>query len=92
MSLTKSEIVQAVADKSGLTKTQAAGIVDTVLRTMVDGLRSGEPVNIRNFGTFKPVTRKAREGRNPQTGEPVMIPERQAVTFKASKSLFMDEL
>lgn len=92
MSLTKSEIVQAVADKSGLTKTQAAGIVDTVLRTMVDGLRSGESVNLRNFGTFKPVTRKAREGRNPQTGEPVMIPERQAVTFKASKSLLMDEL
>jgi DNA-binding protein HU-beta len=92
MSLTKSEIVQAVADKSGLTKTQAANIVDTVLRTMVGGLRSGESVNLRHFGTFKPVTRKAREGRNPQTGEPVMIPERQAVTFKASKSLLMDEL
>jgi DNA-binding protein HU-beta len=70
MSLTKSEIVQAVADKSGLTKTQATGIVDTVLRTMVDGAALRRVRQLRHFGKFKPVTRKAREGRNPQTGEP----------------------
>jgi len=92
MSLTKNEIAQAVAEKLGLTKNQAHNIIDTVLRTMADGLRSGETVNLRHFGTLKPVTRKARKGRNPKTGEQIMIPERQAVTFKASKSLLMDEL
>ena len=55
-------------------------------------LRAGKAVSITHFGTFKPVNRRARKGRNPRTGAEIDIPERTAVTFKASKSLLMDEL
>ncbi len=61
--------------------------IDEALNHAFDLIREvahKEPVTLRGFGTFKVVTRKAREGRNPKTGEILTIPERQAFTFKAS--------
>ena len=91
MGLNKSELTQTVAEKFSLTKNQAQSIVETVLHTMSSRLREGDSVTLRHFGSFKAVTRRAREGRNPASGKPINIPERKVVTFKASKSL-LDEV
>lgn len=83
----KAELVEAVAEKAGLTKTDANKAVDAVFATIAKALKKGERVPVVGFGTFNVSKRKAREGRNPQTGEAVHIPARKAVTFKAGTAL-----
>lgn len=80
------DIIKAVA-KVLTTKGEAARAVETTFETIRAALNADEKVVISNFGTFRVRHRKMRQGRNPKTGEQVMVPERKGVRFKASKNL-----
>ena len=67
--MTKADIVEQIAAKTGLTKTDTALVVEGVLESLKEALISGETVEIRGFGTFKIKKRAARRARNPRTGE-----------------------
>ena len=77
----KVELVEAVANATGLTK------VDATFATITEALVKGDKVPLVGFGTFATSERSAREGRNPRTGETVKIAARTAVTFKAGSAL-----
>lgn len=83
----KSELVEAVATKAGLTKADALRAIDATFETITCALKEGNRVPLVGFGTFAVSRREAREGRNPQTGATVKIPARNAVTFKAGTQL-----
>ena len=83
----KSDLVEAVAKQTGLTKADSTRAIDAVFETITGALKKGERVPVAGFGTFNVTKRKAREGRNPQTGEKVKIAARKAVTFKAGTAL-----
>ena len=85
--MNKMNLVNALASKTNMTKKDAAEALDTILKTVVDALRRGEKVTITGFGTFEVRSRKARTGRNPQTGEEITIPERKVAAFRAGKAL-----
>ncbi len=85
--MTKADIVEKIAAKTGLTKTDTALVVEGVLEALKDALIKGNTVEIRGFGTFKIKKRAARRARNPRTGEPVTIPEKFVPTFKPSRDL-----
>ena len=79
----KSELVEAVAAASGLTKADATRAIDATFATITEALKAGNKVPVAGFGTFAVSQRGERNGRNPQTGATVVIPARKAVTFKA---------
>ena len=79
--MTKKELIDKVADGSGITKKQ----VESVLSLVVDAIRSSERTEIRGLGVFKFKVRAARQGRNPITGEALEIPEKTVLAFKAGK-------
>src|SRR6266540_1917192 len=81
--VTKSEFVDAVAAKSGLSKGDAATAVDAVLDSIEDALRRGEEVAFTGFGKFTVAERGARQGVNPQTGERIQIAASKAPKFSA---------
>ena len=83
----KVDLVDAIAAKTGLTKTDANSAFDATFEVISKALKKGERVPVAGFGTFNVSKRKAREGRNPQTGATVKIPARKAVTFKAGTAL-----
>lgn len=83
----KVELVEAVATKAGLTKADAARAVDATFEVITGALAKGDKVPLVGFGTFAVSKRKAREGRNPRTGETVKIAARKAVTFKPGTAL-----
>ena len=83
----KVELVEAVAEMAGLTKTDAAKAVDATFAAITKALKKGDRVPFVGFGTFGVAKRAAREGRNPRTGDTVKIPARNAVTFKAGSAL-----
>ena len=83
----KSDLVEAIAKQTGLTKADSTRALDAVFDTITGALKKGERVPIAGFGTFNVSKRKAREGRNPQTGATVKIAARKAVTFKAGTAL-----
>ena len=83
----KSDIVEGVAGRMGLSKSMAEGAVDTVLEAITEGLAKEEAVRIAGFGTFATRRRGARTGRNPRTGESVTIAASKAPSFKAGKAL-----
>ena len=83
----KAELVEAIAEKAGLTKADATRALDATFEVITKALKKGERVPVAGFGTFNVSKRKAREGRNPQTGATVKIPARKAVTFKAGTAL-----
>ncbi len=86
--MTKSDLVQQLSDKvSTLTKKECEIIVDTVFMNMKDALHRGEKIEIRGFGSFTVRVRRAKEGRNPKTGEKVSIPEKRIPFFKVGKEL-----
>ena len=89
--MTKQDLIDVVSEKAGLTKKDTSAVVDTILETIVDSLKRGEKVAFVGFGTFEAKTRKAREGRNPATGESIQIPERTVPAFKAGRA-FKDAL
>lgn len=83
--MTKIEIVNTVAEKTGLTKVKAEEAVETVLQLMKECLAQGEPIILRRFGSFQVRHKSARIGRNPKTGQGAEIPARKVVRFKAGK-------
>jgi len=86
-SLTKSQIVDAVAASNGFTRNKASDIVETVLEIMKRSLESGDDVLISGFGKFCVKQKRERKGRNPATGTDMMLETRKVVTFKCSGKL-----
>ena len=85
--MTEDELIEYVAERNRIDSAEAEAAVAAVLDGITRALEAGERVLLPNFGTFSVVERKARQGRNPQTGETVEIPARKAVRFKPSKTL-----
>jgi DNA-binding protein HU-beta len=85
--VTKSEFVDQVASKSGLSKKDAGGAVDAVLSTIEDTLKGGGDVTFSGFGKFHVAQRGAREGRNPSTGEKIRIAASTVPRFSAGAGL-----
>ena len=83
----KQDLVQVIAEKTGLTKADSARALDAVIEGIQEGLKKKSKVSFVGFGTFEAKKRPARTGRNPQTGETVKIPARVAVTFKVGSKL-----
>jgi DNA-binding protein HU-beta len=79
------DLVEVVANNTNVSKKQAKDNVTAVIEAIQQGLAKDGKVQIREFGTFKVVTRKAREGRNPQTGASIQIAEKQVVKFTPAK-------
>lgn len=84
--MNKTDLVSKVADMLD-TQKQAKEVVDTIIDTVSDALANNESVQIAGFGTFKVTDRKARTGRNPQTGAPIQIPASKVPKFVAGKAL-----
>ncbi len=86
--MTKADIVQAVYTKlGGFSKKESADLVDLVFETMKETLGRGEKIKISGFGNFVLRDKRQRQGRNPQTGDPIVITERRVLNFKASQLL-----
>ncbi len=85
--MTKNDIIQNVHDKLGFSKKDSAKIVEHVFEIMKDNLTRSEGIKISGFGSFVVKEKKARKGRNPQTGEEILISARKVLTFKASQIL-----
>ena len=83
----KHDIVTAVVNRTGLSKTKAEMAVETVFETMKHAMERGERIELRGFGVFNIRPRKTGIGRNPRTGEEVLIPPGKAVRFKPGKEL-----
>lgn len=81
--MTKKEIVLKIAEETGVKQIDVKKVVQRTLDQIVDALRDGKTVELRNFGVFKVKARRPRIGRNPKTGMAVPIPERNVVSFKA---------
>ena len=87
MALTKAGIVQTIAQKTDLTKNHSQHAVETLLELMKGTLASGEDVLISGFGKFCVKEKSQRRGRNPATGDEMMLSARRVVTFKCSGKL-----
>ena len=85
--MNKTELVSAVAEKTGLTKKDAECFLSATIETITEKLISGEKVQLSGFGVFEVKVREARVGRNPRTKEPVQIPATRQIAFKAGKAL-----
>ncbi len=85
--LMKNDVVNSIVERTGLTKKDATAAVDAMGETICDALRNRNSVGLIGFGTFEAKVRPARTGRNPQTGEPLSIPEKTVPVFKAGKKL-----
>jgi integration host factor subunit alpha len=85
--MTKSDIIEAVYEQVGFSKKEAAEVVELVFDTMKDTLGSGEKIKISGFGNFVVRAKRARVGRNPQTGKSITIAARRVLTFKPSQVL-----
>ncbi len=85
--MTKTELINEVANKTGLTKKDAEKAVSAVLESITDAMALGDKVQLVGFGTFEVRDRAAREGKNPATGETISIPATKVPAFKAGKAL-----
>jgi DNA-binding protein HU-beta len=85
--VTKSEFVDQVADRAGLSKKDASDAVDAFLETVEDALKRGSDVSFSGFGKFSVSERGAREGRNPATGDKIQIPASRVPKFTAGAGL-----
>jgi integration host factor subunit alpha len=87
VSLTKDNIIEAVAEETGFLKLRSAEVVEFLIEIIKRSLESGEDVLVSGFGKFKVREKKARKGRNPATGEGVILDPRRVVTFHCSGKL-----
>jgi len=85
--MNKNDLISAVAESSGLSKSDSAGAVESVFDAITKALSSGDEVRLVGFGTFSVAKRKASTGRNPRTGEPMTIKASTQPKFKAGKGL-----
>ncbi len=84
--MNKAELVSAIADKSGLSKTLSLKALDAFTEAVVEAVKSGDKVILTGFGTCEVTERAAREGRNPATGETLHIEATKAPKFKPGKA------
>lgn len=87
VTLTKADLVEKVFEKVGLSKREATDVVELLFNSIKDTLRKGDKVKVSGFGNFLVRHKKARVGRNPQTGDEMMISARSVLTFKPSQVL-----
>lgn len=85
--MTKSELVEEIANETGLSKADSERALNCFTDTVKKSLKKGNPVTLVGFGTFDVTNRKARVGRNPQTGAEINIPAATVPKFKAGKGL-----
>ena len=85
--MNKTQLAEAIAAETGLTRSMSLKAVDAVFEAIADSLVQGEKVVLVGFGAFEVRQRKGRVGRNPQTGEPVEVPARRVPAFSAGKLL-----
>lgn len=85
--MTKSELIERVAQESGMTKGRAEMVVNTIFDSMTNALIAGEGIEIRGFGSFTVRTYKSYEGRNPRTGDVVHVAPKRLPFFKVGKEL-----
>lgn len=89
--MNKGELVDKVAEKASVTKKQADAVLTATLEAIVEAVSEGEKVTLVGFGSFERRDRKAREGRNPKTGDKMEIPATQVPAFSAGK-LFKEKV
>jgi integration host factor subunit alpha len=88
LTMTKADIVQAVYTRlGGFSKKESADLVDLAFEMMKETLGRGEKIKISGFGNFVLRDKRQRQGRNPQTGQPIVITQRRVLNFKASQIL-----
>jgi integration host factor subunit alpha len=85
--MTKADLIELVYDEVGLSKQDSADIVESFLDIIKEPLEQGENLKLSGFGSFNIRDKRARRGRNPQTGEAITITPRRVLTFKASNVL-----
>ena len=85
--MNQTELVSAVADAAGISKSDAAKSVDIITAAIAEALSAGDEVRITGFGTFSVTAREARQGRNPQTGAAIEIAASKTPKFTAGKGL-----
>ncbi len=83
--MNKAQLIEKVAEKTGLTKTQSEEFLDATLQIIQKSVAKGDEVKLVGFGTFSRLSRKSRNGRNPKTGAPVVIPGSKVPRFKPGK-------
>jgi len=85
--MTKQQLIDTIATSSERDKKEIAEIVDSLLTAVAKAIAGGQRVDLRGFGSFVPKETKARQGRNPQTGEAIQIAAKKTVSFKPAKDL-----
>lgn len=84
--MTKTDLISAVAEKTGVTKKDAGAVLDALIEEIIGAVKKGDRVQLVGFGTFELRERAARTGLNPQTKEQIEIPASKAPAFKAGKA------
>ncbi|TBV83353.1 MAG: integration host factor subunit alpha [Desulfobulbaceae bacterium] len=87
MALTKADLIQRVYQQHALSRYQAIKVVESFLAIIKRSLQEGEDLLLSGFGKFKVKQKQARRGRNPQTGDELILPPRKVITFKPARSL-----
>ena len=82
MALTKKDLVLTVAKETGITQVEVKRVIQRTLNHVIESLKEGKAIELRNFGVFKVRTRAPRRGRNPKTGQEVPVPSKRVVVFK----------
>ena len=80
----KADIAKSIHEQAGISETQAANLLEWVLALLTSTLQQGEPIVITGFGKFTVRKKEARTGRNPRTGEAIIVPGHKVVTFRPS--------
>ncbi len=86
--MNKSELIATIAGAGGITKAQAEHALNRVLVNMADAMEKGERVTLSGFGSFRVVERASQKGRNPATGQSIIIPAHNVVKFRPAKTLW----
>ena len=85
--LTKADLSRYLMERLELGKKEADLLVNTFLESIIESLKTGEGVELRGFGSFRLRDRRARQGRNPRSGENIQVPPKRVVYFKLGKEL-----
>ncbi|MBJ6724171.1 integration host factor subunit alpha [Geomesophilobacter sediminis] len=85
--MTKADLVERIVEKTGMTKAESFEVFEHLMETLKETLASGESVKIQGFGRFEVREKAPRNGRNPQTGEPITLDARKVLSFKPSQVL-----
>ncbi|NJL84945.1 MAG: HU family DNA-binding protein [Leptolyngbyaceae cyanobacterium SM1_1_3] len=89
--MNKGELVDKVAEKASVTKKQADAVISATIESIMEAVAGGDKVTLVGFGSFEPRERKEREGRNPKTGDTMVIPATVVPAFSAGK-LFKEKV